>query len=604
MSQQSKSTLQSAINTQLADNTSGNISAANVRDNLINMTDSLLFNNETTQTLTGALTVTGGITGSLQGTATSASYAATASVLLGGVISASYAATASIANVATKISTTNLGGSGTYYPLIASSLSGEVNLYSVPNAYKYDLGIDQLIISSVSASAGFTGSLQGTATSSSFAISASRAVSASFASTASYIPVAQTLVDANLPLVLINGNSLVKDQYESIVYNPLNNLLTVVANTDFSGPITSVSSISSTGGFTGSLQGTASYAVQALSASWAPSTGGSTFPYNGAAQITGSLSINGFLANGDQVTAAGSYSHAEGQNARAAGNYSHAEGRSTTSSGQWSHTEGFGTISSGSYSHAEGNGTISFGQFSHAEGLSTMSSGSSSHAEGIYSTSSGIWSHAEGYSTISSGQASHTEGYQTIALGDYSHAEGQQTISSGSYSHAEGDNTQAIGPGSHAEGTYSIANGDYSHAEGNSTEAIGQNSHAEGQYSIAIGNGSHAEGNTTNAVGPFSHAEGVGTIASGSFQHVSGRYNTQGDNTSLFIIGNGDIGTEARSDAFKVRMSGSIVLPTTASGTPGWTGTNGEMIPGDDGAGNYVLWVYLGGNWLTSSLGI
>jgi hypothetical protein len=57
-------------------------------------------------------------------------------------------------------------------------------------------------------------------------------------------------------------------------------------------------------------------------------------------------------------------------------------------------------------------------------------------------------------------------------------------------------------------------------------------------------------------------------------------------------------------DAFKVRMSGSIVLPTTASGTPGWTGTNGEMIPGDDGAGNYVLWVYLGGNWLTSSLGI
>jgi len=43
MAQQDKTTLQSAINTQLADNTSGDISAADVRDNLINITDSLLL---------------------------------------------------------------------------------------------------------------------------------------------------------------------------------------------------------------------------------------------------------------------------------------------------------------------------------------------------------------------------------------------------------------------------------------------------------------------------------------------------------------------------------------------------------------------------------
>jgi hypothetical protein len=73
MSQQNKSTLQSAINTDLADNTSGDISAADVRDNLINMTDSLLFNNGS-QGITGSLEVTEGITGSLQGTATTASY--------------------------------------------------------------------------------------------------------------------------------------------------------------------------------------------------------------------------------------------------------------------------------------------------------------------------------------------------------------------------------------------------------------------------------------------------------------------------------------------------------------------------------------------------
>jgi hypothetical protein len=77
MSQQNKSTLQSAINTDLADNTSGDISAADVRDNLINMTDSLLFNSGS-QGITGSLEVTEGITGSLQGTATTASYVETA----------------------------------------------------------------------------------------------------------------------------------------------------------------------------------------------------------------------------------------------------------------------------------------------------------------------------------------------------------------------------------------------------------------------------------------------------------------------------------------------------------------------------------------------
>jgi hypothetical protein len=58
MSQQNKTTLQSAINSQLADNTSGDISAADVRDNLINMTDSLLFNTGSAQSITGSLTVT------------------------------------------------------------------------------------------------------------------------------------------------------------------------------------------------------------------------------------------------------------------------------------------------------------------------------------------------------------------------------------------------------------------------------------------------------------------------------------------------------------------------------------------------------------------
>lgn len=79
MSQQSKTTLQSAINTQIADNTSGDISAADIRDNLINITDSLLFNTGSGQAITGSLNITGGITGSLLGTASYATQALSAS---------------------------------------------------------------------------------------------------------------------------------------------------------------------------------------------------------------------------------------------------------------------------------------------------------------------------------------------------------------------------------------------------------------------------------------------------------------------------------------------------------------------------------------------
>jgi hypothetical protein len=165
MSQQNKTTLQSNINTQLPDNTSGDISAADIRDNLINITDSLLFNSGS-QGITGSLTATS-FTGSLQGTATTASYvvtAQTASYFSGTVISASYSTTSSYAvraGAANKISTINIAGGGTYYPLLANNYFGDVSTYTIQSTdYRYDLSINQLIVSSISAS--FTGSLQGT----------------------------------------------------------------------------------------------------------------------------------------------------------------------------------------------------------------------------------------------------------------------------------------------------------------------------------------------------------------------------------------------------------------------------------------------------------
>jgi hypothetical protein len=180
---------------------------------------------------------------------------------------------------------------------------------------------------------------------------------------------------------------------------------------------------------------------------------------------------------------------------------------------------------------------------------------------------------------------SHAQGVGTFATGQYSHAEGNSTTSTGNFSHAEGDNAKSTGQ--------------YSHAEGNNTNAAGVSSHAEGYYTSASGNYSHAEGNNTNSKGTYSHAEGFGTIASGSYQHVQGQYNTQGDSTSLMIIGNGT--TSSRKDAFKVRMSGSIVLPTTQSSSPSWTGTDGEMIFATV-TGNHRFYVWMAGAWRSGSL--
>ena len=123
MSQQNKSTLQSAINTDLADNTSGDISAADVRDNLINMTDSLLFNNGS-QGITGSLEVTEGITGSLEGIATTASYVVTAQT-------ASYVETAQtasfveLAQTASYVDALNISGTGPFAITGSNSFFGD-----------------------------------------------------------------------------------------------------------------------------------------------------------------------------------------------------------------------------------------------------------------------------------------------------------------------------------------------------------------------------------------------------------------------------------------------------------------------------------------------
>jgi len=68
----------------------------------------------------------------------------------------------------------------------------------------------------------------------------------------------------------------------------------------------------------------------------------------------------------------------------------------------------------------------------------------------------------------------------------------------------------------------------------------------------------------------------------------------------LMIVGNGTA-NNARKDAFKVRMSGSIVLPTTQSSIPSWTGTDGEMVFATV-TGNHFFYVWMAGTWRSGSL--
>lgn len=118
------------------------------------------------------------------------------------------------------------------------------------------------------------------------------------------------------------------------------------------------------------------------------------------------------------------------------GPYAQAFGENTTASGYSSHAEGGNqTIASGLYSHAEGQTTKATGSNSHAEGSSTKATQSHSHAEGSYTTASGVSSHAEGYGTTASGDNQHVQGTNNITDTTSAHIVGNGSPSKRSNAH-------------------------------------------------------------------------------------------------------------------------------------------------------------------------
>lgn len=167
-----------------------------------------------------------------------------------------------------------------------------------------------------------------------------------------------------------------------------------------------------------------------------------------------------------------------------------------------------------------------------------------------------------GSGSLSIGRKANT----TISL--HSIALGNNVTASAVAAFAEGSGTIASASEAHAEGQNTEAKGQHSHAEGSITVAQGIDSHAEGVGSLARGVASHAEGDGTTAKGDYSHAEGHFTTAKHRAQHVFGEYNIIDSSeaeptergTYVEIVGNGDSGTNERSNARTLDWDGNEVL--------------------------------------------
>ena len=387
--------------------------------------------------------------------------------------------------------------------------------------------------------------------------------------------------------------------------------LTVSGSSTFTniGPAVFSGSVSSQGGFTGSLQGTASFALAVAGG------GGAAFPYTGSARITGSLGITG------STSIIGIFQQGIAGN-QATGTGSHAEGNSTVATGYASHAEGSGTTATGSYSHAEGTLSVALGASSHAEGYfyQYLDEGSPYNA---YNQAIGVGSHAEGAGTIAYGEASHAEGFgggggaYNNANAPYSHVEGIGTTTNGTGSHAEGESTIAHGQASHAEGFSAQSYGHYSHAEGYAGVTYGAYAHAEGFQSIASGSYSHAEGYAAQAKGIASHAEGLSTVALGNYQHVQGQYNISSSAQSAFIIGNGTIFSRSNlvfASGSQFQITGSLLISGSSTitsqltvGTSSAGSTENTLVvglppAGGVGEGGQILLQASGGLYTSASM--
>lgn len=527
-------------------------------------------------TVTGSLTVLGGVTGSFSGSHTgslygTASYALTASTST----SASYGLSSSFANSASVAISASFAPSSpspfsTSASFASQSLSASlVNISSSNSNTAYEIVLD----------ATNTGSAQ------------------------------QLLIDGGM----------------TFTYNPNTDTLTVpnlTASNQINGTASfAVSASWAPGGSGGGSLGTgstypftSSWALAAVSTSiniasdsgtyyinFTPTTGSSgsinvtssitVIPASGSIQATSftgsAVLINGNLINGSGSVLSGSFVHIEGHANTARGPYSHVEGQSAYSIGTASHAEG------GAYSGIQGyiSSNVSNGVITLASAYGDVHGSFPNNSIVVFDDSNfdfsyGITTFSVSTSVFSSPNTvitlwDTTVNTTTTVLGSLTHPTSlflADMVIGGIQSHAEGSAANTIGQFSHAEGSNTVAFASYTHAEGQSTKAYGQYSHAEGS------------GVTT--VGLASHAGGLSTIASGSYQTVVGQYNNKGNTSDYFVVGGGT-SDSARKDLFNVNSTGIVVNNTISA-----SAVTASLF----GTASYAMNVNLPASWTQLSL--
>ena len=186
----------------------------------------------------------------------------------------------------------------------------------MPNWKKVVVSGSDALLNSVTAS--FTGSLTGALIGT--ASWATNAINAQTSSVSETTATVRNTNNANFFPTFVDSNNSTK-AYELIYTSPTIAFNPATATLGVDN--ISASSIITTNGFTGSLQGTASWAVsasQAITASRATSAsyaltasfalnggGGAAFPYTGSALITGSLGVTGSVSITQNLTASRAY---------------------------------------------------------------------------------------------------------------------------------------------------------------------------------------------------------------------------------------------------------------------------------------------------------
>ena len=274
-------------------------------------------------------------------------------------------------------------------------------------------------------------------------------------------------------------------------------------------------------------------------------------------------------------TKIGQYSVATGNNVTASGLCSHAEGAQTEAIDDYSHAEGAGTIASGMYQHVQGRWNIEdpYGFYAHIVG-----NGGEKKIDNVWQL---VRSNAhtldwDGNAWFA-GNVMIGEDKKLLAtkeyvdqlaldglvdLGEYvTEQELADVIATFNFKSIDSDSLSAnslkINYFISMCRTINSTSGRYSVATGYDVTASGLCSHAEGTLTVASGDYSHAEGNGAYAIGTASHAEGSGTIARGYYQHVQGQLNIEDtENKYAHIVGNGTDSSD-RSNAHTLDWDGN-----------------------------------------------